>query len=170
MANVIYISGGQRSGKSSFAQAKALELSQSPIYLATARILDKEIETRINRHKSDRDERWETIEENVKIHEVTFPENSVVVVDCITLWLTNIFFDNDENAEKSEQIAKDIWTKFLQKNISIIVVSNEIGMGLHADTETGRNFTDLQGRVNQFIAKDAKENYFMISGIPLKVK
>ena len=97
------------------------------------------------------------------------PNNSTIVIDCITLWLTNIFTDNNGEVEKSLEEAKEIWQKLLQLNHTFIVISNEIGMGLHAHNEVGRKFTDLQGWINQHIAKSANEAYFMVSGIPLKL-
>ncbi|HOJ37076.1 MAG TPA: bifunctional adenosylcobinamide kinase/adenosylcobinamide-phosphate guanylyltransferase, partial [Ignavibacteriales bacterium] len=103
---IYYVSGGERSGKSTFAQKLALQLSNNPYYLATARILDKDIQKRVVKHKQDRDERWQTVE--IDVHLSSFDYTDItVVVDCVTLWLTNIFFDNNEDLEKSLQIAKN---------------------------------------------------------------
>jgi adenosylcobinamide kinase/adenosylcobinamide-phosphate guanylyltransferase len=170
MAKVIYISGGQRSGKSNFAQQKALELSEKPYYLATARIWDDDFKKRVMRHKQERDANWENVEEEKEIAKVEFPEKAVVVMDCVTLWLTNYYIDYQNNGHESLEMAKKEWNAFVQKDITIIVVSNEIGMGLHAESAVGRAFVDIQGWMNQFIAKQADECYFMASGIPLKTK
>ena len=94
----------------------------------------------------------------------------MVVLDCITLWLTNYFTDNHFDMDKSLEQAKKEWDKFIENDFTLIVISNEIGMSLHADTEAGRKFTDLQGWMNQYIAKFADEVIFMVSGIPMKVK
>ncbi len=170
MSFKIYITGGQRSGKSSFAQKLAKEKSDTPYYLATSRVLDKDFRQRVERHKADRDDKWTTVEEEKCISSVIFPENSVVVVDCVTLWLTNLFLDNSEDISKTLSEAKSEWDAFIKKKITIIVISNEIGMGLHADTSTGRKFTDLQGWMNQYIAKSADVAYFMVSGMAMKIK
>ena len=86
------------------------------------------------------------------------------------MWLSSIFFKNNESVKESLIFFKDQWTKLTTKNMELIVVSNEIGMGLHADTKMGRKFTDLQGWVNQIIAKDANQAIFMVSGIEIKIK
>lgn len=169
MAKVIFITGGQRSGKSAYAQAKALELSESPVYLATSRIWDDDFKNRVDRHKKDRSENWinyETEKEISKLH----LESKTVVLDCITLWLTNFFADNKYDVEKSLDQAKKEWDKFIQNDFTAFVISNEIGMGVHASTEGARKFTDLQGWMNQYIAKYADEVILMVSGIPLKIK
>ncbi len=166
---IYYISGGERSGKSTFAQNLALKLSNNPCYLATARVLDKEMEERVIKHKNDRDDNWNLIEESYYLSKVDF-QNKTVVIDCVTLWLTNIFFDNNEDLELSLKIAKNEINNIKIKNSNIIFVSNEIGMGLHGQTTTTRKFVQLQGWINQFIANKADIAYFMISGIPLKIK
>lgn len=169
MAKVIFVTGGQRSGKSSFAMQKALELSKNPVYLATARIWDNDFKDRIEKHKSDRTENWLNIEEEKEIskHDLT---NKVVVLDCITLWLTNFFFDTNYNVDLSLTQAKAEWNKFIAQDATVIVISNEIGMGTHAETPAARKFTDLQGWINQNIAKNADEVILMVSGIPMKIK
>ncbi len=170
MSEIIFITGGQRSGKSSFAQELALKKNPQPMYLATARNWDEDFNKRIQRHQADRGSEWINKEEEKYISQVDIPENSVVVVDCVTLWLTNFFVDNDQDVAVCLEEAKREFEKFASKNITAIIVSNEIGMSLHAQTEIGRKFTDLQGWMNQFIAKNADEVYLMISGIPQKIK
>ncbi|CAL2087179.1 bifunctional adenosylcobinamide kinase/adenosylcobinamide-phosphate guanylyltransferase [Tenacibaculum sp. 190524A05c] len=164
-----YITGGERSGKSSYAQKLAESLSEKPYYLATSRIWDEDFKNRVKRHISDRDERWTTIEEEKNISAV-IPEQATVVIDCVTLWLTNFFVDTKNNIEESLRLAKEEITKLSELNATIIIISNEIGMGLHAQTESGRKFTELQGWVNQFIANKADKATFMVSGLPLTLK
>ncbi len=164
-----YISGGERSGKSSYAQQLAESLSDSPYYLATSRIWDDDFKDRVKRHVSDRDERWTTIEEEKNISAVVI-NNSTVVIDCVTLWLTNFFVDTDNDIEQCLTLAKEEIVKLSQLQANIIIISNEIGMGLHAQTESGRKFTELQGWVNQFIAHKADKATFMVSGLPLTLK
>ncbi|WP_299619917.1 bifunctional adenosylcobinamide kinase/adenosylcobinamide-phosphate guanylyltransferase [uncultured Tenacibaculum sp.] len=164
-----YISGGERSGKSSYAQQLAESLSDNPYYLATSRIWDDNFRNRVQRHISERDERWTTIEEEKNISTV-IPAKSTVVIDCVTLWLTNFFMDTDSNVELCLQLAKEEILKLLEIDATIIIISNEIGMGLHAQTKSGRQFTELQGWVNQFIAKKSDTATFMVSGLPLTLK
>ncbi len=169
MREIIFITGGQRSGKSRFAQKLAEEYSSNPIYLATARRWDDDFEQRIRRHQADRGEQWETIEEEKYLRSLSLAGRTVLL-DCITLWLTNIFHDNDYNLDAALEEAKSEWNGFIQQDFRLIVVSNEIGMGLHAPDEASRHFTDLQGWVNQHIAASADKAYVMVSGIPLQLK
>ncbi len=169
MTKITFITGGQRSGKSSFAQDMALENSSKPVYLATSRIWDEEHKKRIERHKADRDERWENIEEEKFISQHNF-SNKVVLMDCVTLWLTNFYFDNKSDIEKSLIEAKNEFEGLIKQDAHFIIVSNEIGLGGMPENEVQRKFTDLQGWMNQHIASLADEVFFMVSGIPMKVK
>ncbi len=164
-----YITGGERSGKSRHAQDLALQLSNSPYYLATSRIWDDNHRQRIDRHIADRDDRWTSIEEEKELSKV-IQNDSVVVIDCVTLWLTNFFVDTKNDIEKSLSQAKSEFDKLLALNATIIIISNEIGMGVHATTEIGRKFTELQGWMNQHIAKHADKAILMVSGIPITIK
>ncbi|WP_028888542.1 bifunctional adenosylcobinamide kinase/adenosylcobinamide-phosphate guanylyltransferase [Tenacibaculum ovolyticum] len=166
---IYYITGGERSGKSGYAQQLAESLSNTPYYLATSRIWDADFKKRVDRHLSDRDERWTTIEEEKNISTV-IPKNTTVVVDCVTLWLTNFYVDTKNNVEESLRLATQEIDKLIEIDATIIIISNEIGMGLHADTKIGRKFTELQGWVNQYIAKKADKATFMVSGLPLTLK
>lgn len=166
---IFYITGGERSGKSSYAQELAESLSSTPYYLATSRIWDKDFQKRVDRHVLDRDNRWTTIEEEKNISSVV-KNNTTVVIDCVTLWLTNFYIDTKNDIDKSLELAKKEIDNLYKTDANIIIISNEIGMGLHAQTEVGRKFTELQGWVNQYIAKKADEATFMVSGLPLKLK
>jgi adenosylcobinamide kinase/adenosylcobinamide-phosphate guanylyltransferase len=166
---IYFITGGERSGKSSYAQSLALALKNTPIYLATAKKWDDDFEKRIARHKSERDERWTNIEEEKYIAKAELAGN-VVVLDCITLWLTNIFMDAKNDVDDSLSFAKEELRKAFKLKCTWIIISNEIGMGVHAPTEMGRKFVELQGWTNQFIAAKADEVTLMVSGIPLIVK
>lgn len=166
---IYYISGGTRSGKSSYAQKLALELSSNPIYLATARNWDADFDQRIKRHQSDRDERWGNIEEEKYPSKIDF-SGRVVVLDCVTLWLTNFYVDVKYDIEEALRQIKTEIDLLAKQDATFIIISNEIGMGLHADTESGRKFTDLQGWTNQYIAQKADQAVFMVSGLPLVLK
>lgn len=166
---IYYITGGQRSGKSSYGQQLALELSDNPIYLATSRHWDGDYEKRIERHKTDRDERWENIEEEKSLSNHDFT-GRVVMIDCITLWLTNYFVDTKNDVDECLKQARAEFDRLAAQAATFIIISNEIGMGTHAHTEVGRKFTDLQGWMNQYIAKKADQAWLMVSGIPMKLK
>ncbi len=164
-----YITGGERSGKSSYAQNLALQLSDSPYYLATSRIWDDNHRQRIDKHIADRDKRWTSIEEEKELSKV-IQNSSVVVIDCVTLWLTNFFVDTKNDIDLSLSQAKAEFDKLLKIEATILIISNEIGMGVHATTEVGRKFTELQGWMNQHIAKHADKAILMVSGIPVEIK
>lgn len=169
MAQITFITGGARSGKSSFAQQMAESASPAPVYLATARVWDEDFRKRIERHQNDRGAHWTNIEEEKNLSGCAV-EGQTVLLDCITLWLTNIFFDNQFDVDRSLDEAKAEWNRFVQKDMNLIVVSNELGMGVHPIEESARKFADLQGWMNQYIAKQASEVFLIISGIPLKIK
>lgn len=164
-----YISGGQRSGKSHYAQQLALQLSERPVYLATSRLWDDDHRQRIARHVADRDARWTTMEEEKYLSRLDLTGRTVVL-DCVTLWLTNFFTDAQYEVAATLQQAKDEFDKLLRQDCTLVVISNEIGMGLHAPTEAGRKFADIQGWLNQHIAQRADRAIFMVSGLPLVVK
>lgn len=166
---IILITGGQRSGKSGYAQQLALSLSDNPVYLATSRIWDEEHQKRIERHKADRGIEWTNIEEEkqLSLHQL---QNCVVLIDCVTLWATNFFFDNDSDVELSLSMLKEEFDKLTQQEAQFIFVTNEIGLGGTTENKVQRLFTDLQGWINQYIASKANQVYFMVSGIPMKVK
>ncbi len=166
---IILITGGARSGKSSYAQSRALPLSNHPVYVATAKNWGGDFEGRIKRHQQNRDERWTNYEEQLYVARLPL-ENKVVIIDCVTLWLTNFFIDTRNDIDASLVLFKEQIDTLHKMPGTFIIISNEIGMGVHAETEIGRKFTDLQGWANQYVAAKANEVIFMISGLPLKVK
>ena len=166
---IYYITGGERSGKSRYAQQLALELTDKPVYVATSRIWDKDFENRVQRHKNERDERWTSIEEEKELSKLDL-KNKVAVIDCVTLWLTNYYVDTKNNVEESLKQAKEEFDKLSQLDSTIIIISNEMGMGVHAHTEIGRKFVELQGWMNQYIATKADKAILMVSGIPVTIK
>ena len=168
---IIFITGGARSGKSRYAQELALQLSPAPVYVATAKQHpnDAEFGERIRRHKNDRDERWTSIEE--PLHISTLPlQNKIVVIDCVTLWLSNFFSLHQYEVEPSLHAIKKELAALQETANTYLIISNEIGMGVHAETEIGRKFTDLQGWTNQYIAQLANKVIFMVSGIAVTIK
>lgn len=166
---IIYVSGGARSGKSRYAQQMALQLSENPIYVATARIWDEDFARRVALHKTDRGPEWLVLEKEHDIHLLRL-ENRVAVIDCVTLWLTNLFMRFEENIDKTLNAFKAEIDAIDNLGGTFIIISNEIGMGVHAETELGRKFTDLQGWANQYVASKAEKAIFMVSGLPMFLK
>jgi adenosylcobinamide kinase / adenosylcobinamide-phosphate guanylyltransferase len=166
---ITYISGGARSGKSGFAQRMALSLSAEPIYIATAKVLDEDFKQRVKRHQSERGPEWTNIEAYVNLYQLPL-ENRVVLIDCLTLWLTNFFMDFENDGERSLKALQEEISELEKVDAHFIIISNEIGMGLHADTPMGRKFVDIQGWANQYVAEKADEAIFMVSGLPLYLK
>lgn len=168
MSRVILITGGQRSGKSEEAERLALSLSDRPVYLATAHVWDEEFRQRVERHQQRRGPQWTNIEEERRLsrHDLG---GRVVLVDCITLWLTNIFFDL-QDAEKALAEAKAEFDRLVAQDATFIFVTNEIGSGGVSTDAVQRQFTDLQGWMNQYVARRADEVLLMVSGIAVKIK
>lgn len=169
MKKIILITGGQRSGKSRYAEQTVLSLSANPVYLATSRIWDEEHRKRIETHKANRGEEWTNIEIEKELSSIDLSQR-VILIDCITLWVTNFFYDMDSNVQKSLVALKEEFDKFIQQDSQFIFVTNEIGSGEMSQNELQRKFADLQGWINQYIAAKADEVYMMVCGIPLKVK
>lgn len=164
------ITGGARSGKSSFAEKLALQNDMHPTYIATARKWDDDFNVRIKHHQKNRGPNWHNLEIEKKIAKAEI-KGQWAVIDCITLWLTNIFYDNQQKVDKSLLEAQDqIDEIFCRDKIFWILITNELGMGLHAESAIGRKFVDLQGWTNQFIAQKAEKVTLMVSGLPLQIK
>lgn len=175
MKRIILITGGQRSGKSIYAEKLALSLSSTPIYLATAHIWDEEFMMRVKKHKERRGSNWTNIEEEkfLSRHNIN---DKVCVIDCLTLWYTNFFYDKSCEAENQPSLdetlvaIKNEFNKFTNQDATFIFVTNEIGSGGVSDNAIQRRFTDLEGWMNQYVASKSDEVILMISGIPLKIK
>jgi len=175
MKKIILITGGQRSGKSEHAERMALTLSNNPVYMATAHIWDEEFRQRVLRHQERRGPQWTDIEEErlLSRHQLT---GRVVLVDCLTLWCTNFFFDSSKpessqpTAEEALQAVKQEFDRFTSQDATFIFVTNEIGSGGVSGDAVQRRFTDLMGWMNQYVASQADEVILMVSGIPVKIK
>ncbi|MDO4672063.1 MAG: bifunctional adenosylcobinamide kinase/adenosylcobinamide-phosphate guanylyltransferase [Porphyromonadaceae bacterium] len=172
MAKIVYISGGQRSGKSQFAEEFVLHASSHPVYVATARVLDDDFRERVRIHQDRRGPQWTNIEEPLYLGRLRL-DHRVVLVDCLTLWTTNFFFDKGEDCiEEAFECIKSELDIFLQSSGAqmIVFVSNEIGLGGTSPNRMQRKFADLLGLVNQYVAKQSDEAYLCISGIPVRIK
>jgi len=137
--------------------------------MATSRVWDEEYRKRIERHQRDRGPQWTNIEEEKALSKHHL-QGRVIVIDCVTLWGTNFFFDQDSNVDLALQELKEEFDRFTAQEATFIFVTNEIGMGGVAENTIQRRFTDMQGWVNQYIAEKADEVVLMVSGIGVKVK
>ena len=181
MKRIILITGGQRSGKSAYAERRALALSPNPVYMATAHIWDDDFALRVKRHQERRGPEWTNIEEERQLsrHDVS---GRVVLVDCVTLWLTNFLNLTPDPSPKGEgsevpinvdrilSEAKREFDAFTQYEATFIFVTNEIGLGGVSENALQRRFADLQGWMNQYIASKADEVVMMVSGLEWKLK
>lgn len=177
MKRIILITGGQRSGKSRFAEQLALSLSDSPVYMATAHVWDDEFAERVRMHQQRRGTEWTNIEEELWLssHDV---KNRVVLIDCCTLWATNFFSKNRSKEDKQavpdvnrvlEEMCKE-FDKFTSQEAIFIFVTNEIGLGGTSTSALQRHFADLLGWFNQHVASKADEVYLMVCGLPVVIK
>ena len=163
------ITGGARSGKSRYAQQLARGWSESPVYVATARVWDEDFAQRVSRHRRDRGPEWTLFEEPRHVSRLPLA-NRVVVIDCVTLWLTNFFVDTSQDVAQSLDRFQEEIDALRALPGRLVVVTNELGMGVHAETAVGRAFTDLQGWANQYVASRADAVTLMVSGLPMPVK
>jgi adenosylcobinamide kinase/adenosylcobinamide-phosphate guanylyltransferase len=173
MANKItFITGGARSGKSAFAERLAAGISGKRAYLATAQALDAEMVARIEHHRKRRGNAWDTYEEPLAVAELLQKLSGrygVVLLDCLTLWLSNVMAHTDGDDEVFRQSGMLV-EAVKNVNGTCIIVSNEVGLGIVPDNPLARRFRDLAGFVNQRIAQVADDAYLLTSGIPLKIK
>lgn len=190
MKRVILVTGGQRSGKSSYAEKLVLEMANGrAVYMATSRIWDEEFAHRVKLHQQRRGPQWINIEEPkfLSRHDVS---GRVVLIDCVTLWSTNFFFDLSTDTEQGGKVTmtagqaaesadlveqalqqiKEEFEKFISQDATFVFVTNEIGLCGVPENRLQRQFTDLLGWLNQYIASRADEVIFMVSGIPMKLK
>jgi adenosylcobinamide kinase / adenosylcobinamide-phosphate guanylyltransferase len=171
---LVLVTGGTRSGKSAFAASVAESTGAWPVYIATALAADQEMAERIAKHRRERGSNWTTVEEPLNITRtlaaMTRGENAVVI-DCLTLWLTNIMMQEEDEFELAADImSRELANKLRNLGGTVVVVTNEIGMGVVPADAATRRFRDVAGSVNRLFAQTADEVHFMVSGIPMKLK
>lgn len=182
---ITLILGGARSGKSRFAQKIAGERGTRVLFVATAEPLDTDMSARIENHKRERPPSWRTVEAAADVAaaiRLEIGDAEVVLVDCLTLLVSNILLGEDrmsggEGGDPSAHLeakaiaeATSLADLANESTAAFVIVSNEVGLGLVPENRLGRLYRDVLGRVNQIVAETADEVYFMVSGIPLKVK
>lgn len=170
MKKITFITGGARSGKSDFAERIATANPAPWLYVATAEALDDEMRSRIEQHKRRRGSDWHLAEEPLRLHRVLGAVGGgrygAVLIDCLTLWLTNVMLSGLDVRAESVRLIEAM----RDCPASLYVVSNEVGLGIVPVDELGRRFRDEAGRLNQQAAQVADEAYMVVSGIPMKLK
>lgn len=171
----IFIIGGARSGKSRFAQELATGTGEKVLFVATAQAHDEEMRARIAEHRKNRPGNWRTLEITRGIGpalKISIGDAGVVVIDCLTLLISNLLGDTRYH-EHEKRVLEEIEALIAaidQLEASFIIVSNEVGLGLVPENRLGRQFRDLIGKAHQLIAGRATDVYFMVAGLPLKLK
>ena len=171
MTEVVLVLGGARSGKSSLAGRLAETSFERPVYLATAEALDSEMADRIALHKKARGPRWFCIEEPLDIGRVISAPpkgRDGILLDCLTLWLSNVLLKEGEKALASRK--RRLMGALKKAKIPVILVSNEVGMGIVPEHKLGRAFRDLAGRLNQDVAAVADTVVLSVAGLPMVLK
>jgi adenosylcobinamide kinase/adenosylcobinamide-phosphate guanylyltransferase len=168
---IVLVGGGARSGKSRFALVRARELGARRLFVATARRYDAEMDARIDRHRAERGSEFDTVEEPLAVAETIARASGhdVAVVDCLTLWLSNLLLDRTP-VEAIERCVEDLATALSRAPCHVVLVTNEVGMGLHPDTPLGRTFRDLAGRAHQRLSAAADEVHLAVLGLVVRLK
>ncbi|AJA11530.1 cobalbumin biosynthesis enzyme [Sphingopyxis fribergensis] len=165
----LFVLGGARSGKSRYAQARAEVAGDNPVFVATAEAFDDEMRDRIARHRADRDARWTTVEAPRALPaaiDALNAKDAVVLVDCLTLWVSNLLLAEADIALAGRQLC-DAIARF---EGSLILVANEVGLGIVPDNALARAFRDAAGQLNQSVAATAREVVLLTVGLPLTLK
>lgn len=172
MTRTLLVLGGARSGKSRYAQQRAEALPGALVYVATAQAFDDEMATRIAHHRADRGARWRTVEAPLALAEAIVAEarpDGVLLVDCLTLWASNLLLA-DQAADEGAEAAAALAAALAKAAGPVILVANEVGLGIVPDNALARRFRDIAGRINQAIAAAADEVQFIAAGLPLRLK
>ena len=186
MGNIVLVTGGARSGKSSFAENLAKKINGDILYIATAIAFDEEMKLRIKKHKADRPEEWHTHEGYKNLDETVLNKGAHVkgiLIDCVTIMVTNLMFDsigleNDNPMTADFEIAEATIKAEVERLIAAlkasaadtILVTNEVGMGIVPENKLTRAYRDIAGRINRQIAQSSNEVYLVVCGIPMKIK
>jgi len=172
MAKITFILGGARSGKSSYALKLAGEYGGKVAFVATCQPLDSEMKKRIGRHKESRPGHWQTFEEPkdaASLLKKIGAKFDTIIIDCLTLMICNLMMEKRKE-DAIEKKFKDMLNVLDIIKAQVIIVSNEVGLGIVPGNKLGRGFRDIAGRINQIMAAKADNVFFLISGIPLKIK
>lgn len=191
MAKLIFILGGARSGKSTYAEELAKQLGgDAVLYVATSEVKDEEMQQRVEKHRAARPQTWRTVEAPTKLGEEiskNLKDEKVILIDCLTLFVSNALLETTApledvfdppsadpfDPEIEDQLMGEMEAlvkTYQQSSVDTIIVSNEVGLGLVPPYELGRAYRDILGRANQYLASQADEVLFLVAGIPMKIK
>ncbi len=169
--------GGARSGKSRYAQSLAAAAGGPVVFIATAELVsageDPEMAARIARHRADRPSHWKTLEAPLAVVAAVHSTESLVLVDCVTLWISNLLYEHrtlDRSSREKTILAEVEALSSALRERESIAVSNEVGEGIVPETPLAREFRDLQGQANQILAREASRVVLLVAGIPLTLK
>jgi adenosylcobinamide kinase/adenosylcobinamide-phosphate guanylyltransferase len=168
---LVLIGGGVRSGKSAFALERARTLGAKRVFIATAQAFDDEMRSKIEAHRRERSHDFETVEEPLALPAALagLRDVDVVVIDCITLWLSNLLL-RDESSQRILQLVDELTGALERRSFHSIIVTNEVGMGVVPETPLGRAFRDLSGLTHQRLARAADEVHLAVLGTVLRIK
>ena len=169
--DIILITGGARSGKSSYAEARAIQLGTRRLYIATAEANDEEMRRRIEEHQRRRGDDWATIEEPLQLAETLLAQRGqtdCALVDCLTFWISNLLLRYD--VKHALDRVKPFVQTMRQLDFHLVLVTNEVGWGIVPDNPLARQFRDLSGWANQRIAAAANEVVLLVAGVPMIIK
>jgi adenosylcobinamide kinase/adenosylcobinamide-phosphate guanylyltransferase len=167
------IVGGAKSGKSSFALNVCNSLDRERVFLATAQAFDQEMGERIRRHQAERGSGWLTVEEPLKVAETITAhdsEDTIILIDCLTLWLNNLYMEHGEDQEAIDEAVKNLARQLTDIHGAVVVVSNEVGMGIVPDNPLSRTYRDTAGYMNQRIARLSRKVVALLAGLPIVLK
>lgn len=175
MGRIVFVFGGTRSGKSSFALREASALEGRKVYVATAQALDGEMEDRIAKHRAERGRDWETHEEALDLAravQTVSQTYDVAIIDCLTIWLSNLLALGNDRATEAQDTFIDSLRDLdsYGKPVNLFIVSNEVGMGIVPENALARSYRDMAGKLNQRVAEVATEVYFVVAGLPMRIK
>lgn len=167
---IVFVTGGARSGKSTYAEGRAARSGEPVTYLATAVAFDAEMRDRIGRHRAERPAHWFTVEEPLNVPAaVQHAETPVLLLDCLSVWVNNLMFHDWTDAQILAA-TDDLVSAARNHAGTVILVTNEVGLGIVPDNALSRRYRDVLGWVNQRCAQASHEAYLLVSGLPLTLK
>jgi adenosylcobinamide kinase/adenosylcobinamide-phosphate guanylyltransferase len=158
--------GGIKSGKSFNAETYTIKNSTNkPIYLATTEFIDDEMKQRIDEHKLQREDSFQTIEEPLKLYEAISTSKDIVLVECVSMWINNMLYHGFSYEDMKEEL-----TQILALDKSVVFVLNDVGTGVIPDNKLARSFVEISGKLSQLLAKECDEVFHVLAGISSKIK
>ncbi len=168
--NFVFVTGGARSGKSRFALEMAVQSQQPVTFLATAQAFDLEMAARIEQHRLERQAlAWQTREEPVEIQQVLLETSHLVILDCLSLWVSNLLLADESEIQMQQRLTAILEIQATRTS-PLIVVSNEVGSGVVPEYRLGRTYRDMLGRANQMVAAASSQAHLLVAGLSIRLK